>query len=104
MFDSLVSEHDDVVEEAPAAGRALAGGLPEEAGRVDDGAEEDGDDGQVEALVVRETGEVVDDDPHVGPVQSHHDGDVVQPLPGGPGGVTGHGVEQGAGHHTGLAG
>ena len=32
MFDSLVSEHDDVVEEAPAAGRALAGGLPEEAG------------------------------------------------------------------------
>ena len=42
MFDSLVSEHDDVVEEAPAAGRALTGGLPEEAGRVDDGAEEDG--------------------------------------------------------------
>ena len=41
MFDSLVSEHDDVVEEAPAAGRALAGRLPEEAGRVDDGAEED---------------------------------------------------------------
>ena len=70
----------------------------------DDGPEEDRDDGEVEALVVGETGEVVDDDPHVGPVQSHHDGDVVQPLPGEPGGVTGHRVEQGAGHHTGLAG
>ena len=41
-FYSLVSEHDDVVEEAPAPCRALAGGLPEETGGVDDGAEEDG--------------------------------------------------------------
>ena len=70
----------------------------------DDGAEEDRDHGQVEALVVGEAGEVVDDDPHVGPVQRHHDGDVVQPLPGRSGGVAGHRVEQRTGHHTGLAG
>ena len=58
------------------------------------GAEEDRDHGQVEALIVREAGEVVDDDPHVGSVQGHHDGDVVQLLPGAPGGVAGHRVEQ----------
>ena len=40
--NSLVSEHDDVVEETPAPSRALAGGFPEETRRVDDGAEEDG--------------------------------------------------------------
>jgi len=59
-----------------------------------DGSEEDRDHGKVEALIVREAGEVVDDDPHVGPVEGHHDGDVVQPLPGTPGGVAGHRVEQ----------
>ena len=70
----------------------------------DDGAEEDRDDGQMEGLIVREAGEVVDDHPHVSPVQSHHDGDVVQLLPGSSGGVAGHCVEQRTGHHTGLAG
>ena len=70
----------------------------------DGGAEEDRDHGQMEPLIVREAGEVVDDHPHVSPVESHHDGDVVQPLPGRPGAVAGHRVEQRTGHHTGLAG
>ena len=49
-----------------------------------------------------EAGEVVDDHPDVSSVQSHHDRDVVQLLPGTSGGVTGHRVEQRTGHHTGL--
>ena len=79
--------------------RAATEGLQE-----DGGAEEDRDHGQMEPLIVREAGEVVDDHPHVCPIESHHDGDVVQLLPGRPGGVAGHRVEQRTGHHTGLAG
>ena len=68
----------------------------------DDGPEEDRDNGQVEALILGETGEVVDDDPHVGPVESDENADMVQLLPGGPRDVTGHRVEQRAGQHAGL--
>ena len=60
----------------------------------DDGPEEDRDDGQVEAPILGETGEVVDDDPDVGAVESNEDADVVKFLPGRSGDVTGHGVEQ----------
>lgn len=39
---SLVSEHLNVVQEASAAGQAIAGRLPQQAGGVDDVAKEDG--------------------------------------------------------------
>ena len=68
----------------------------------DDGAEQEADHGKVDGLVVRKAGEVVDDDPHVGPVESDEDADMVQLLPGGPRDVTGHRVEQRAGQHAGL--
>ena len=56
----------------------------------------------MDGLVVGETGEVVDDDPDVGAVESNEDADVVKFLPGWSGDVTGHGVEQRAGQHAGL--
>jgi len=70
----------------------------------DDGAEQEADHGKVDGLVVRKAGEVVDDDPDVGPVESDENADMVQLLPGGPRDVAGHRVEQRAGQHAGLVG